>query len=396
MSNSMIPVDEFHSLSRNEQQELVREGHVLVNGTIASCIPDPQSKIHIFDKPVEDEIIQTLQRGHYTVEGLVEKFPVKKRVIKSIVFDLRHRPQNLLGNYHSVVRVTDTKGASYVYTVETLPFEVRIWDPTLCWHLLEHNESIQIPEFPFDKISWTTGREEFVKHTSEYWGIPESDLPEEPYQGISFANSALGPLPMSVQQDEPEVRERVRDVNEAYKRRKFDENNIKHSISYLKSLCRRNPSLAAFQSFALYLYVLSEFINIEAHPEFRSLLQSGTKLFFACLFGGYRVRRSTEWKLFEIDRIGELDQLDERIVDVMELQPTSNSVLAERWELAGGSAVQRTISGELDRFVTRNTDNYICATESARRYVRRLENEDKVSLTKAPPEVPNQARTVFN
>lgn len=392
----MIPIDEFYELPEFEQSNLVRKGQVVVDGTIASSIPDTQRNIHIFDQPVEDKIVQTLQRGHYRTEELVEDFPLEKRVIKSLVSDLRHRPQHLLGNYQSVLRVTDTEGAAYVYTVEPLPYEVRVWDPTLCWHLLEHNESIQIPEFPSDKTSWTSGRKEFLNRTEKYWKLPESDLPEKPHQGISFAKSALGSLPKSIQQDEPEVRERIRDTNGAYRRRKFDENNIKHSISYFKSLCRRNPSLAAFQSFALYLYDLSKFIEIEGHPEYRSLLQSGTKLFFACLFGGYRVRDTTEWKLFEVDRIGELDQLDEQIVDVVDLQPTSNSVLSERWSLPDGSAVQREISGELDRYATRNTDNYICATESARRYINRLENEGAISLSKSPPEVPNQARTVFN
>lgn len=391
----MIPVDEFYGLSDLEKSNLVRNGHVVVDGTIASSIPDAQRSIHIFDDPVEDRIVQTLQRGHYRTEELVEEFPLEKRVIESLVSDLRHRPQHLLGNYQAMMRVTDTKGAAYVYTVEPLPYEVRVWDPTLCWHLLGHNESIQIPEFPTDKISWTSGRKEFVDRTEEYWMLPKSDLPEKPYQGISFVNSALGPLPKSIQQDEPEVRDRIRDVDGAYRRRKFDENNIKHSISYLKSLCRRNPSLAAFQSFVLYLYDLSKFIEIEGYPEYRSLLQSGTKLFFACLFGGYRVRDATEWKLFEIDRIGELSQVDEQIVDIVELQPTSNSELSERWNLTDGSAVQRKISGELDPYATRNTDNYICATESSRRYISRLENEGTVSLSKEPPEVPNLARTVF-
>mgnify|MGYP000005857963 FL=1 len=391
----MIPVDEFYTLAEDEQAALVRKGHVIVDGMLASSIPDSHRNVHIFDEPVEDEIIQTLQRGHYTVEELVEQFPLEKKEIKSIVSDLRHRPQHLLGNYQSVLRVTDTEGAAYIYTIEPLPYEVRVWDPTLCWHLLEHNESIQVPEFPSDKMSWTTGREEFVERTDEYWGLPESDLPEKPYQGISFADSALGPLPKSLPEDEPEVRERVRDVDGAYRRRKFDENNIKRSISFYKSLCRRNPSLAAFQSFVLYLYDLSEYINIEGHPEYRRLLQAGTQLFFACIFGGYRVRNATEWRLFKVERIGELNQLDERVVDVVELQPTSNAVLSERWGLPDGGAVQQTISGELDRFATRNTDNYICATESARRYIGRLENEGVVSLSKTPPEIPNQARTVF-
>ncbi|GAB3680385.1 hypothetical protein GCM10028857_03040 [Salinarchaeum chitinilyticum] len=391
----MIPVDEYYSFPEDEQANLVRKGHVVVDGEIASSIPDSQRNVHVFDNPVEDEIIRTLQRGHYTVEELVEEFPLEKRFIKSFVFDLRHRPQHLLGNYQSVMRVTNTEGAAYVYTVEPLPYEVRVWDPTLCWHLLGHGDSVQIPEFPSDKMSWTSAREEFVEETGRYWGLPESDLPQKSYQGISFANSALGPLPKSIHQDEPEVRERVRDVDGAYRRRRFDEENIKHSISYFKSLCRRNPSLAAFQSFTLYLYDLSEFIILEGHPEYRPLLQGGTKLFFACLFGGYRVRHATDWKLFEVERVNDLSQIDGRITDVVELQPTSNSELSERWGLPESSAVQRIISGELDQYATRNSDNYICATESACRYMKRLENEGIVNLSKKPPEVPNQARTVF-
>lgn len=392
----MIPVDEFYDLPKSKQSHLVRNGQVVVDSEIASSIPDIQRSVHIFEESVDNKIIETLKQGHYKIEELVQEFPIKKRVIESIVSDLRHRPQQLLGNHQSVVRVADTDGTAYIYTIEPLTYEVRVWDPTLCWHLFGHNESIQIPEFPSDKTSWTSGREEFVDRTEKYWKLPESELPKKAYKGISFASSSLGPLLKSIPQDEPEVRERIQDTHDIYRRRKFDENNIKHTISYLKSLCRRNPSLAAFQSFVLYLYDLSKFIKIEEHREYRSLLQSGIKLFFACLFGGYRVRDATEWKLFEIDRVEKLDQFDKKIVDIVELQPTSNSKLSDRWDLPDGSAVQRKISGDLDQYATRNSDNYICATESACRYIRRLENEGMISFSKTPPEVPNQAKTVFS
>ncbi len=392
----MIPVDEFYQLPEAEQSDLVRKGNVVVDGAIASFIPDSKQNILVFDEPVEHRIVQTLQRGHYSIEELAEEFPLKKRVIKSVVSDFRYRPQYLLGRYQSVMRVADTEGTAYIYSVEPIPYEIRVWDPTLCCHLLEHNELIKIPEFPSDKISWTLGREKFVEQNEKYWMLSESDLPEKPYQGISFVNSTLGPIPKSIQQDKKEVRDRVRDVDGTYHRRKFDENNIKRSIAYYKSICRRNPSLAAFQSFVLYLYDLSNFIYVAGHPGYQSLLQSGIKLFFACLFGGYRVNNTTEWALFEVDRVGKLDELDSQVIDIIELQPTSNSILSERWDLPDGSAVQQRIYGELNQYATRNTDNFICATESARRYIRRLENEGAVTLSKAPPEVPNQARTVFN
>lgn len=391
----MIPVDEFYSVPEERQSELVREGHVVVDGTIATSIPDPHRDIHIFEDSVEDNIIQILKRGHYTVDEVVDELPLKKRVVTSIVSELRHRPQHLLADYQSVVRVTGTDGASYVYTIEPLPFEVRVWDPTLFQYILANNDSIELPNFPSDKISWTTGRDEFVAHISEYWGLPESELPDDPYLGISFAQSTLGPLPMSIPDNKSSVIERVRDVEEAYKRRKFNEDNIKHSISYFKSLCRRNPSLAAFQSFGLYLYDLGEYITSEREHRYRALLQGGTKLFCACLFGGYRPQGVSDWEQFNVDRTDELTQLEDRIVDVVGLQPVGNSTLSDRWGVTDGSAVHRLLTNDLSQYTTRNTDNYVCATESALRYIKRLENEGKIALSKAPPAVPNQARTVF-
>jgi len=391
----MIPVDEFYKLPEERQAELVREGHVVVGGTIATSIPDTHSDIHIFGDAVEDKIIQILKRGHYTVDEVVDELPLKKRIVSSTVSELRHRPQHLLAEYQSVLRVTATDGAAYVYTIEPLPFEVRVWDPTLFHHLLRVNETIELPDFPSDKMSWTDGRDQFVAHTIEYWGLPDSELPADTYQGISFARSVLGPLPISIPGSHSNVIERVRDVEGAYKRRKFDEDNTKHSISYFKSLCRRNPSLATFQAFALYLYDLGEYITTEGERQYRALLQAGTKLYCACLFGGYRPREVSEWQQFNVARIEELTRLEDRIVDIVELQPVGNSALSDRWGLANGSAVHQLLTNDLSRYATRNTDNYVCATESALRYIKRLENEGKLKLSKMPPTVPNQARTVF-
>jgi hypothetical protein len=177
--------------------------------------------------------------------------------------------------------------------------------------------------------------------------------------------------------------------------KQYDEKDIEKDISYCKSECRRNPSLASFQAFAIYLYDLAKYIDTQGHPEFRPLLQGGVKLYFACLFGAYRPRSETEWKRFEVDRTDDLNQRDERVVDIVELQPTSNSVLAERWGLSGGSEVHRTITGDLDRYAARNTDSYIVATESARRYVQTLSDKGKVTLSKEPPQIPNRAKTVL-
>jgi hypothetical protein len=142
----MIPVDEFYARQYAEQERLVSDRHVVVNGEIATSVPDPEQTIHIFERPVEDEIVERLQRGHYTIEDLSSEFPLEKRHVDSIVSEFRYRPQHILSSYKSTVRVVDTDGAAYVYTVEPLPFEVRVWDPTLGGYLLQENDSVNVPD----------------------------------------------------------------------------------------------------------------------------------------------------------------------------------------------------------------------------------------------------------
>lgn len=61
-----------------------------------------------------------------------------------------------------------------------------------------------------------------------------------------------------------------------------------------------------------------------------------------------------------------LSELDfDRIKDIVEQQPTSNSELGELWGLNGGSEVYQYLSGNIDEFYERNDDKKIVATESA-------------------------------
>jgi len=62
-------------------------------------------------------------------------------------------------------------------------------------------------------------------------------------------------------------------------------------------------------------------------------------------------------------RLGE--EARERLADVVELQPTKNADLQERWGLDGGSEVHGYLESELKEYYYRNEDSLICATPEA-------------------------------
>jgi hypothetical protein len=59
------------------------------------------------------------------------------------------------------------------------------------------------------------------------------------------------------------------------------------------------------------------------------------------------------------------EEARERLVDVVELQPTKNSELQERWDMDSGSEVHQYLENELKEYYYRNEDSLICATPEA-------------------------------
>ena len=59
------------------------------------------------------------------------------------------------------------------------------------------------------------------------------------------------------------------------------------------------------------------------------------------------------------------DEVRERLADVVELQPTKNSELQERWGLESGSEVHRYLEDELGEYYFRDDNSLIRATAEA-------------------------------
>jgi len=59
------------------------------------------------------------------------------------------------------------------------------------------------------------------------------------------------------------------------------------------------------------------------------------------------------------------DEARERLADIVELQPTKNSELQDRWGMDSGSDVHQYLENELKEYYYRNEDSLICATPEA-------------------------------
>jgi len=58
-------------------------------------------------------------------------------------------------------------------------------------------------------------------------------------------------------------------------------------------------------------------------------------------------------------------EAQERLEDIVELQPTKNAALQERWGMDSGSEVHSYLESELKEYYYRNEDSLICATPEA-------------------------------
>ncbi len=59
------------------------------------------------------------------------------------------------------------------------------------------------------------------------------------------------------------------------------------------------------------------------------------------------------------------EEAEKRLADIVELQPTKNGELQERWGLESGSEVHQYLESELSDYYYRNENSLICATPDA-------------------------------
>jgi hypothetical protein len=387
----MIPTDEFYDRHKTEQRELVGEGHVVVDGEIAETLPsqDRRSGVYIFEDPVSDIVAENLKGGKYTANELSPEFPINKEELDDLLRWMKYKPIDILTNHFGALRVVDTKGSAYVYTIEAVPFASRCLDPTLSGYLLDSKDecSASLPQISTERNS--NFRRKYLDQAVSYWGIPKDEIASQLDDRTEFVSSTLGPLPIVENLPNVEsVTERFASDPDSYRRKRHTVRGVKKSIKYHKARCRRNPSLGAFQAFSIYLMDISEYASVENDHQFRELVTQGSNILFRCLYGDLSPGKPTSWDTFEVNINQELEGFDRRVVDIVEQQPTSNSQLADRWGFSDGKDVWGHLqSSRLGQYTARNSSGFICSTESARQHIQLLEEDSEVSINKSPPRV---------
>lgn len=81
------------------------------------------------------------------------------------------------------------------------------------------------------------------------------------------------------------------------------------------------------------------------------------------------------------------EEARERLADVVELQPTKNAELAERWGMESGSEVHRFLESELEEYYYRDDNSLVRATEEAADLVDvepGIEGDEEVRTVRVP------------
>ncbi|WP_225333768.1 DUF5797 family protein [Halomicrobium urmianum] len=71
------------------------------------------------------------------------------------------------------------------------------------------------------------------------------------------------------------------------------------------------------------------------------------------------------------------DEARDRLADVVELQPTKNSELQDRWDMESGSDVHQYLESELKDYYYRDDDSLICATPEGIELVGGTPDDDR-------------------
>jgi len=80
------------------------------------------------------------------------------------------------------------------------------------------------------------------------------------------------------------------------------------------------------------------------------------------------------------------DEARERLADIVELQPTKNSELQDRWGMDSGSDVHQYLENELKEYYYRNEDSLICATPEAVEVMDQLTDHFDELITRETPD----------
>ncbi|GCF15790.1 hypothetical protein Harman_37250 [Haloarcula mannanilytica] len=223
---------DFYSLSQTKQRRLVHNKRVATTDQLLNELPKGNPAVRIFERSLDQLVLDQLEQGQYTIEELANHFSVQPADVRRILHKYRRRGSddftnenfklNLLEERHGVIRGVDSDGRSLYYTLQTIPFFARVVDPTLMFSLLGLDEYVDtLPHIaehiPGGKV--TELDEDYAFVIGEYWNID----PEEVFEYLTefdraYVDTSLLPLPYIEDDDHYErVSRRFRQVEGVYR-----------------------------------------------------------------------------------------------------------------------------------------------------------------------------------
>jgi hypothetical protein len=144
---------DFYSLSETKQRRLVHNKRVATTDQLLKELPEGKPAVRIFDRSLDQLVLDQMEQGQYTIEELANRFSVQAADVRRILHKYRRRGSddftnenfklNLLEERHGVIRGVDSDGRSLYYTLQTIPFFARVVDPTLMFSLLGLEEYVE-------------------------------------------------------------------------------------------------------------------------------------------------------------------------------------------------------------------------------------------------------------
>jgi hypothetical protein len=116
---------DFYSLSETKQRRLVHNKRVATTGQLLNELPEGRPAVRIFERSLDQLVLDELEQGQYTIEELANHFGVQPDNVRRILHKYRRRGSdnftsenfklNLLEERHGVVRGVDSNGRSLYY-----------------------------------------------------------------------------------------------------------------------------------------------------------------------------------------------------------------------------------------------------------------------------------------
>lgn len=275
----MISDIDFYDLSEDEQRRLINRNRVAAGGTIFAERPTNDVPVRVFEKSLNELMLDCLETGQYSLAELANEFGIRQEDIRKIInvyrrrskstFDSNHTKISLLQERKGVIRIAKNEGSSSYYTLEKIPYFARLVDPTLCISLLNIDNRLEkFPELtgtiPAGKASGLD--EEYALVIGEFWEInPQEVFDQITSYNRKYVETTLMPFPIVDTPDEYQaVENRFRQSDGTYNRFRIDNTAIEKFGQYFVERARdQRVGIVAYQEIAIEFADLKWYAQIK-------------------------------------------------------------------------------------------------------------------------------------